>query len=177
MLLNALGDDSAAEILGQPQHGFHRLDLAAVAMDVVAKISVDLDELGLDLGPQPQARTAVAEIIQCQSYANVAQHAHGCDHAGMVDDALVLRDFDDELSSGHLALLQDPQKLLEASGITVETLDLSEVLGRIGRLKDSDDVVAQKLATIEKYVSTNDVPQLALMKMAKLGAVVADWLG
>jgi L-fucose isomerase-like protein len=68
------------------------------------------------------------------------------------------------------------EKLLEASGITVETLDLSEVLGRIGRLKDSDDVVAQKLATIEKYVSTNDVPQLALMKMAKLGAVVDDWM-
>src|SRR5579871_4950261 len=46
------------------------------------------------------------------------------------------------------------EKLLEASGITVETLDLSEVLGRIGRLKDSDDAVVQKLATIQKYVST-----------------------
>jgi L-fucose isomerase-like protein len=69
------------------------------------------------------------------------------------------------------------EKLLEASGITVETLDLSEVLGRIGRLKDSDDVVTQKLATIQKYVSTNDVPQLALMKMAKLGAVVDEWMG
>ena len=68
------------------------------------------------------------------------------------------------------------EKLLEASGITVETLDLSEVLGRIGRLKDSDDVVVQKLATIQKYVSTNDVPQLALMKMAKLGAVVDEWM-
>ena len=30
------------------------------------------------------------------------------------------------------------EKLLEASGITVETLDLSEVLGRIGRMKDTD---------------------------------------
>jgi L-fucose isomerase-like protein len=68
------------------------------------------------------------------------------------------------------------EKLLEASGITVETLDLSEVLGRIGRLKDSDDVVTQKLATIQKYVSTNDVPQLALIKMAKLGAVVDEWM-
>ncbi len=68
------------------------------------------------------------------------------------------------------------EKLLEASGITVETLDLSEVLGRIGRLKDSDDAVVQKLATIQKYVSTNDVPQLALMKMAKLGAVVDEWM-
>ena len=31
------------------------------------------------------------------------------------------------------------EKLLERSGITVETLDLSEVMGRIGRMKDNDD--------------------------------------
>src|SRR5438034_10284278 len=36
------------------------------------------------------------------------------------------------------------EKLLEASGISVETLDLSEVLGRISRMKDSDDSVVQK---------------------------------
>lgn len=68
------------------------------------------------------------------------------------------------------------EKLLEASGITVETLDLSEVLGRIGRLKDSEDSVVKKLETIHKYVSTTDIPQQALMKMAKLGAVVDDWM-
>jgi len=33
----------------------------------------------------------------------------------------------------------------EASGISVETLDLSEVLGRIGRMKDTDDAAVQKL--------------------------------
>jgi L-fucose isomerase-like protein len=42
------------------------------------------------------------------------------------------------------------EKLLEASGISVETLDLSEVLGRISRIKDTDDVVAQKLSAIQK---------------------------
>ena len=68
------------------------------------------------------------------------------------------------------------EKLLEASGISVETLDLSEVLGRIGRLKDSDDGVAQKLKSIRSYVSTSDVPQAALIKMAKLGAVIDDWM-
>ncbi|MGC1383204.1 MAG: hypothetical protein WA823_05450 [Candidatus Acidiferrales bacterium] len=68
------------------------------------------------------------------------------------------------------------EKLLEASGITVETLDLSEVLGRIGRLKDSDDAVVAKLKSIQTYVSTTDIPQLALTKMAKLGAVVDDWM-
>jgi L-fucose isomerase-like protein len=68
------------------------------------------------------------------------------------------------------------EKLLEHSGISVETLDLSEVLGRIERMKDSDDAAVQKLRTIEKYVATSGIPQAALIKMAKLGAVVDAWM-
>jgi L-fucose isomerase-like protein len=68
------------------------------------------------------------------------------------------------------------EKLLEASGISVETLDLSEVLGRIGRLKDSDEGVVQKLSAIHKYVTTTDIPPAALLKMAKLGAVIDGWM-
>jgi L-fucose isomerase-like protein len=68
------------------------------------------------------------------------------------------------------------EKLLERSGISVETLDLSEVLGRIERMKDSDEAAQQKLRTIEKYVSTSGIPAAALMKMAKLGAVVDGWM-
>jgi L-fucose isomerase-like protein len=69
------------------------------------------------------------------------------------------------------------EKLLEANGITVETLDLSEVIGRIGRMKDNDDRAAQKLKNIERYVTTSGIPQPALLKMAKLGAVIDDWMG
>ena len=68
------------------------------------------------------------------------------------------------------------EKLLEASGISVETLDLSEILGRISRMKDTDDVAMQKLQSIQKYVTTTDIPQAALLKMAKLGAVVDEWM-
>jgi L-fucose isomerase-like protein len=68
------------------------------------------------------------------------------------------------------------EKLLEASGISVETLDLSEVLGRIGRMKDDDDSAMRKLQSIQKYVSTSGVPEAALLKMAKLGAVVDQWM-
>ncbi len=68
------------------------------------------------------------------------------------------------------------EKLLERSGITVETLDLSEVFGRIERLKGKDDAVQEKFATIKKYVSTGNVPDAALMKMAKLGAVIDEWM-
>src|SRR5256884_776667 len=64
------------------------------------------------------------------------------------------------------------EKILEANGISIENLDLSEVLGRIGRLKDNDDRAQGKLASIKKYVDSSGVPPVALMKMAKLGAVV-----
>src|SRR6266404_3427401 len=68
------------------------------------------------------------------------------------------------------------EKLLEASGISVETLDLSEVLGRISRMKDTDEAAVRKLKSIEKYVTTSGIPQAALLKMAKLGTVVDDWM-
>jgi L-fucose isomerase-like protein len=68
------------------------------------------------------------------------------------------------------------EKILEANGISIETLDLSEVLGRIDRMKDIDDLAQAKLASIKKYVDTKDVPATALMKMAKLGAVIDKWM-
>ena len=68
------------------------------------------------------------------------------------------------------------EKILEANGISIETLDLSEVLGRIERMKDTDDLAQAKLASIKKYVDTKDVPAIALMKMAKLGSVIDQWM-
>ena len=68
------------------------------------------------------------------------------------------------------------EKILEASGIAVEPIDLSEILGRIERLKDSDPEVVRKLDEIGVYVSTNGVPRTALVKMAKLGLVVDRWM-
>lgn len=68
------------------------------------------------------------------------------------------------------------EKLLEAHGIDVETLDLSEVFGRVGKMKDDDPAAQEKLQAIQAYVSTKDVPSDALLKMAKLGAVVDGWM-
>src|SRR5882724_1546966 len=68
------------------------------------------------------------------------------------------------------------EKLLEAHGISVETVDLSEILGRISRLKDTEPTVENKLSEIKKYVSTSGVPESALIKMAKLGAVIDGWM-
>src|SRR5450755_4724804 len=68
------------------------------------------------------------------------------------------------------------EKILEAQGISIETLDLSEVLGRIERMKDNDDHAQAKLSAIHKYVDASSVPAAALLKMAKLGAVVDQWM-
>ena len=68
------------------------------------------------------------------------------------------------------------EKLLEKNDISVETLDLSEVLGRIQRMKDTDHRALEKLQSIQRYVSTSGIPQPALLKMAKLGAVIDEWM-
>src|SRR5262245_30100624 len=67
------------------------------------------------------------------------------------------------------------EKILEANGITVEPIDLSEIFGRIGRLKDEEADVQGKLAAIQGYVSTDGIPSAALLKMAKLGLVIDRW--
>jgi L-fucose isomerase-like protein len=68
------------------------------------------------------------------------------------------------------------EKMFETAGISVETLDLSEVFGRIAKLKDSDAKVTAQIDAIKAYVSTEGIPAEALAKMAKLGVVVADWM-
>src|SRR6516164_2396570 len=68
------------------------------------------------------------------------------------------------------------EKILESQGISIETLDLSEVLGRIARMADTDGAAQDKLAAIHKYVDASGVPTAALMKMAKLGAVIDQWM-
>lgn len=68
------------------------------------------------------------------------------------------------------------EKILEANSISIDTLDLSEVFGRIERLKDDDGAVVAKLDSIKSYVSTDGVPASALIKMAKLGVVVESWM-
>jgi L-fucose isomerase-like protein len=68
------------------------------------------------------------------------------------------------------------EKLLEAQGISVETIDLSEIMGRIAKLECTDAGVQGKLAEIRQYVSTSGVPDAALVKMAKLGAVIDGWM-
>lgn len=68
------------------------------------------------------------------------------------------------------------EKLLDQAGISVETLDLSEVFGRVERLGDADEVVQQRLAGIRGYARTEGVPELSLLRMAKFGVVLDGWM-
>ncbi len=68
------------------------------------------------------------------------------------------------------------EKILESNGISVEPIDLSEIFGRIERMKDDDPGAQGKLAAIKSYVATDGIPAAALLKMAKLGAVIDAWM-
>jgi len=68
------------------------------------------------------------------------------------------------------------EKLLELSGISVETVDLYEILGKVEQLKDSDRGVKNKLNAIKAYIAVKGIPDSALLKIAKFGYVVDQWI-
>ncbi len=68
------------------------------------------------------------------------------------------------------------EKLLERTGISVETIDLSEIFGRAARLHTDDPKVKAKMEQIQSYVPTKSTPSEALIRMAKLGVVIEDWM-
>jgi L-fucose isomerase-like protein len=68
------------------------------------------------------------------------------------------------------------EKLLEQAGITIETLDLSEVFGRAAKVQESDPRFKAKYDQMMAYVPTKGIPSESLAKMAKFGAVVEAWM-
>jgi L-fucose isomerase-like protein len=68
------------------------------------------------------------------------------------------------------------EKIYERYGISIETLDLSEVYGAAGRIKDGDKNVKTKIEEIHTYVPTKGIPEQALEKMARFGLVIERWI-
>ncbi|MCL6431885.1 MAG: fucose isomerase [Anaerolineae bacterium] len=68
------------------------------------------------------------------------------------------------------------EKLLQASGITVTTVDLSELFGAAGRLADSDPRVSERVEAIRDYIPASQVPAAALTRMARLAIALDDWI-
>ncbi len=68
------------------------------------------------------------------------------------------------------------EKILQASGITVTTVDLSEMFGDAARLGNDLPKVKAKLDEINEYAKHDDVPSEAMLHMAKLGVAITDWM-
>jgi len=68
------------------------------------------------------------------------------------------------------------EKILERHGISVTTVDLSEFLGKAGKLAAGDPAVRAKLNDIKEYAPAPGVPAEKLLQMAKLGVVLAQWM-
>ncbi|HEY3444365.1 MAG TPA: L-fucose/L-arabinose isomerase family protein [Paludibaculum sp.] len=68
------------------------------------------------------------------------------------------------------------EKLLQAAGISVSTMDLSDVFGQASRITDDDPRVLAKLAEIGGYATAPQVPGSALTRMSKLAVVLLDWM-
>jgi L-fucose isomerase-like protein len=68
------------------------------------------------------------------------------------------------------------EKLLQAYGMSVSTIDLSEILGMAGKLSDDDVKVKEKLSGIKAYAKHGSVPPPNLVRMAKLGIVISEWM-
>jgi L-fucose isomerase-like protein len=68
------------------------------------------------------------------------------------------------------------EKLLESAGISVNTIDLSEVFGSAARIANNDSRVKQRIELIRSYADSQSAPAESLLKMAKFALVVDDWM-
>ncbi|MBM4019792.1 MAG: fucose isomerase [Planctomycetes bacterium] len=68
------------------------------------------------------------------------------------------------------------EKILEAAGISVETIDLSEILGRANALKSADPAVRRKAQAFKAYTDTSGVTETGLDRMARFAVVIDRWM-
>lgn len=69
------------------------------------------------------------------------------------------------------------EKILQASGITVVTVDLSEILARAQKLDANAAVVKHKLAEIQAYGTIpSDIPKEQILSQARLSVAIDQWM-
>jgi L-fucose isomerase-like protein len=68
------------------------------------------------------------------------------------------------------------EKLLERHGISVTTVDLSEMLAKAHSFALDNAKVKGKLAEIRGYAPAPGVPEDKLVQMAKMGVALAEWI-
>jgi L-fucose isomerase-like protein len=68
------------------------------------------------------------------------------------------------------------EKLLQASGINVSTMDLSELIGSANKLDSGHSRIRGKVDEIKSYAVNTGAPEEKLTLMAKLATVLDDWM-
>lgn len=77
---------------------------------------------------------------------------------------------------GNFNTVRFSEKLMQGAGISVVTVDLSEIFGGVAKLADSDPRVTAKMDEIRGYAVSNRVPPASIVRMAKFGIVLTDWM-
>jgi L-fucose isomerase-like protein len=68
------------------------------------------------------------------------------------------------------------EKILERNGISVTTVDLSEILGQAAKLEATHARVVGKIDEIKAYANAVAVPAAKMIQMARLGVVLDDFV-
>ncbi len=68
------------------------------------------------------------------------------------------------------------EKILERAGVSVTTIDLSEILGAAAKIAEDDARLTTKIAEIKAYANTSAVPPAKLVQMARLGVVLDEFV-
>jgi len=68
------------------------------------------------------------------------------------------------------------EKLLEQAGISVNTIDLSEIFGRAAELANADKRVVERVEQIKSYADSSAAPAESLLRMARFAVVLDDWM-
>ena len=67
------------------------------------------------------------------------------------------------------------EKLLERVGISVETIDLSEMIARAKEIEERDPLLKSEIDKLTAYISTDGVPEPSIRRMAALSLALSRW--
>ena len=68
------------------------------------------------------------------------------------------------------------EKILERTGISVTTIDFSEILGNANRLSGDDRIVKEQIEKIKAYTPIGSTPDKSLVQIAKLDVVLREFV-
>ena len=68
------------------------------------------------------------------------------------------------------------EKILQRNGISVTTVDLSEILGNASKLNPSDTVVKERVDKIQAYAAKGKTPDDKMTQIAKLDIALANFM-